>query len=163
MSSVEKTSLRLPNLFLAISFFFFLQWMGTKYLRINKIAPDFILIFLIFFSIYTGGMFALSLSFFAGLLEDILFRGLIGASSFSFCLISYLIGLLKNKWEIKERFHSQITLVLLGSFLYIISSALFYQNPWALRLLIPKILIFSIYNSLLFSSLFWGLKKTLYG
>ena len=163
MSRVEKISPHLPNLFLTISFLFILQWVGTKYLRINKIAPDFILIFLIFFSLYTGGMFALSLAFGAGLLQDILFRGLIGTNSFSFCLISYLIGLLKNKWEIRESLHSQITLVFLGSFLYIIFSALFYQNPWALGLLIPKILIFSIYNSLLFSLLFLGLKRIIYG
>ncbi len=163
MSREEKIPPRLPNLILSISFFFILQWLGTKYLRINKIAPDFILIFLIFFSLYTDGMFALFLAFGAGLLQDILFRGLIGANSFSYCLISYLIGLLKNKLEIKERFYSQISLIFLGSFLYIIFSALFYQNPWALGLLIPKILIFSIYNSFLFSGLFWGLKRTLYG
>ncbi len=163
MNRVKKNPPHLPNIFLVLLLSFILQWVGTKYLRINKIAPDFILIFIIFFSFHTGGLFALSLSFGAGLLQNILYHGLIGTNSFSFCLISYLITFLKNKLQIKEGFCPQIIFVFLGSVLYIIFSAIFYRTPWVLTLLIPKILIFSIYNSLLFALLFWGLKKTTYG
>ncbi len=163
MSRLKKNFPRLPNVLLMLFLSFILQWVGTKYLRINKIAPDFILIFVIFFSFYHGGLFALSLAFAAGLLQNILFHGLVGTNSFSFCLISYLVTFLKNKLQIKERFYPQPIFVFLGSFLYIVFSAIFYRNPWVLNLLIPKILIFSIYNSILFSLLFWGLKKGIYG
>ncbi len=163
MSRLEKTPPHLLKLFFALLLFFILQWVGTKYLRINKIAPDFILIFIIFLSFHTGGIFVLSLSFGAGLLQNILYHGLIGTNSFSFCLISYLVTFLKNKLQIKEGLCPQVIFVFLGSFLYVIFSALFYRTPWVLGLLIPKILIFSSYNSLLFALLFWGLKKTTYG
>jgi len=163
MITKEKFSPYFLKLLLVLAFFFIFQWAGAKYLRVNNIAPDFILVFLIFFSLHTGGIFALSLAFFAGLLQDILFRGMLGANSFSFCLIAYLVDRLRNKLKVKECFYSEIIFVFFGSFFYIIFSAFFYQTPWTVELLIPKIFIFSFYNSFLFSILSAGTKRIIYG
>jgi len=81
-----------------------LQITLLRFLAIQNITPDLLLIIIIFLSIREGQVTGILFGFFAGLLDDLTAAGLIGLSALSKALAGYIAGLffgIKSGLEIR--------------------------------------------------------------
>jgi len=100
---MKKPIILLIFLFLALVLHVFL--MSWSIFRRGK--PDFLLLLVIFWSWRRGGREGTVVGFVAGLLMDLFFSPLLGLYSFSFALIGFLIG------EVRERVYRENILIFL--------------------------------------------------
>ena len=100
-----------------IILFYLLQVTLGRNIRIGGIMPNFLIILPILFGFYNNRQEGIFTGFFAGLLYDLFFPGLLGFSSLIFVLLGYISGVLGDIFEQ----HSIVVLIAItaaGTFSY---------------------------------------------
>lgn len=132
-------------------------------LKIGNVKPDFILTFVVYYSLTSSFIKSETLGFFIGLLFDIISNTLIGINTFCLTAISTLLNLFKTKIFVEKSF-SVFTIVFLTSIFYrliyfiltiiFINKLNFYKTivkiaiPEAFYTAIVAIILFPIYNKI---------------
>jgi rod shape-determining protein MreD len=94
-----------------------IQWGWTRYFSFYGLAPDIVLIMLVFIALVRGPFVGQLMGFFWGLAWDAMSVQLFGARSLSLMCVGFTVGFLSRKWNEKKIF-SQILLTGLASLFY---------------------------------------------
>ena len=89
----------IKKIYIGLGVFFF-QFILVDFLSIKMIRPDFLVIYIFYFSLINGRYKGIILAFFIGLLSD--FTGVgsyFGLTSLTLSITAYLIGFLNGKYE----------------------------------------------------------------
>lgn len=103
-----------------------LQFSWAKYFAPYGLAPNVILVMLIFVGLIHGSFAGELLGFAWGLSWDALSVDLFGSHAFLFTCIGYAAGKLSRKWN-ESKIITQMVLTGVASFLFIVGMALVYQ------------------------------------
>ncbi len=77
-----------------------LQFLLVDLLTVNMVRPDFILIFILFISVWEGRLWGVVVAFFLGLVVDLLgVASYFGLSSLTYVIFAYLVGNLQGKYS----------------------------------------------------------------
>ena len=127
-----------------------IQFSFMQFFSISGLAPNFILIFLVFIGLMYGPMAGQLFGFSWGLAWDIFSVDLFGSHAFLLTCIGFFSGLLSKKWN-ESKFSAQAVLVLVASVFYLLGQYLLYQifSPGARGLMLNYInLLQPFYNVL---------------
>ena len=94
-----------------------IQWGWTRYFSFYGLAPDIVLIMLVFIALLRGPFVGELMGFFWGLAWDAMSVHMFGARSLSLLCIGFSVGFLSRKWD-EKKISSQILLTGLASLLY---------------------------------------------
>lgn len=103
-----------------------IQFSFMQFFSIYGLAPNFILIFLVFIGLMYGPMPGQVFGFAWGLAWDIFSVELFGSHAFLLTCIGFFSGLLSKKWN-ESKFSAQAVLVLFASLFYFAGQYLVYQ------------------------------------
>ncbi|MCB4792657.1 MAG: rod shape-determining protein MreD [Elusimicrobia bacterium] len=103
-----------------------LQFSFSQYISINGLAPNFILIFIVFLSLMRGSITGQAYGFLWGLSWDVFSVRLFGCHAFIFTCLGYFLGLLSKKWD-ENKLSTQVFLTLVCSIFYWLALILLYQ------------------------------------
>lgn len=93
------------------------QWGWTRYFSFYGLAPDIVLIMLVFISLLRGPFVGELMGFFWGLAWDAMSVNMFGARSLSLLCVGFGVGFLSRKWD-EKKISSQILLTGLASLSY---------------------------------------------
>jgi rod shape-determining protein MreD len=126
-----------------------LQTTFCQFISIRGIAPDLIVLFIIYIGMKEGGLAGVYTGFAAGLCFDVYSPQILGAGALAKCLIGYLTGLLDERTlKIDDKY--KIGIVCLASLLHdLILSASLYGIPAAFQTaFLPVMLPTALYTTL---------------
>ena len=103
-----------------------IQFSFTQFFSIAGLAPDFLLIFVIFIGLIYGPFEAMLYGFAWGLTWDIFGVEMFGSHAFLFTCVGYVAGQLAGKWN-ESKISAQILLVGVASVFFIFGKYLLYQ------------------------------------
>jgi rod shape-determining protein MreD len=103
-----------------------LQFSFNQYFAVFGIAPNFILILVVFMSLTRGSLAGQTFGFFWGLSWDVYSVKLFGCHAFVFTCIGYFLGLLSKKWD-ENKLSTQMFLTFMASIIYWTAMVLLYQ------------------------------------
>lgn len=147
------------NFILVLLANFGFQYLSFKHLRIFDIAPDFTLLFIVFYSASTTEATCLLAAFGLGLCQDLLLRSPLGGHSLGYLIVAYIASrLLAGRIDLKIK-NTFLTAVYFA-FLF----SLIYENlvppVWGANLL-WKPAVFSLYSGLWSVPAFYFYRKGL--
>jgi rod shape-determining protein MreD len=96
-----------------------IQWGWMKYFAFYGLAPDIVLIMLVFLALMRGPFVGELMGFFWGLAWDVMSIQMFGARALAMVCIGFTVGFLSHKWDEKKIF-SQIIVTGLASVAYYI-------------------------------------------
>lgn len=102
------------------------QFCWMKFLSPAGLAPDFILILVIFIGLMRGSFIGEVMGFAWGISWDVLSVGLFGSHALMFVLVGYLAGLLNRKWN-ESKIVTQMLLAGLASIFFSLGLFALYQ------------------------------------
>ena len=102
------------------------QFSFSQYISIAGLAPNFILIFIVFFGLLRGSILGQTYGFLWGLSWDVFSVKLFGSHAFIFTVIGFLLGMLSKKWD-ENKLSTQMFLTFISSVFYWVSMVLLYQ------------------------------------
>ena len=106
-------------------FFCLLQFFFGKYLNIDGIFPNFILIAVVYLGLTRGKLSAEVMGFLFGLTWDAFSTDVFGVRAIMFTFIGYFAGILSKKFD-KNQVFTQMVVVFLSSVIYWIGFSLIY-------------------------------------
>lgn len=84
-------------LILAILFFLFMQIVVADWLSLGPVAPDFLILVVVFFSLYRGAMRGSIFGFVVGFLQDLANPGFLGLNALAKSLLGFAVGKIGSK------------------------------------------------------------------
>ena len=84
-------------LILVILFFLFMQLVLTDWLSVGTVAPDFLILIVVFFSLYRGAMHGSIFGFVVGFLQDLANPGFLGLNALAKSVLGYAVGKIGTK------------------------------------------------------------------
>jgi rod shape-determining protein MreD len=84
-------------LILAILFFLFMQIAVADWLSLGPVAPDFLVLIVVFFSLYRGAMRGSIFGFVVGFLQDLANPGFLGLNAMTKTVLGYAVGKVGTK------------------------------------------------------------------
>lgn len=137
-----------------------IQVMGSKFFVPFGIAPNYLLIFTIYFSLIRGPLVGETLGFFWGVSADGITAELFGAQAFLLTCIGFLSGRMSRKLDVSKPW-AQIIFVFLMSALYFAGLfMLYYIFAEAKRTIGFSVMIFHpLMNALLAPAIYWIIRK----
>ena len=84
-------------LILAILFFLFMQIVVADWLSLGSIAPDFLILVVVFFSLYRGATQGAIFGFVFGFLQDLANPGFLGLNALAKSLLGFTVGKIGSK------------------------------------------------------------------
>jgi len=147
------------SIFYTIVFFtgIFLQFTVAQYFSIKGIAPNAILLMLIFLALLRGSLAGVIMGFLWGLSWDMYSVDLFGCHAFAYTCIGFAIGKLSRKWD-EEKIISQMVLTLLTSVIYWFLIYFCYKifNPEVYTFKMNYIVVVQpFYNMLIAPAVYW--------
>ena len=147
------------SIFYAIVFVtgLFLQFTAAQYVSIRGVAPNAVLLMLIFLALLRGAEAGMMMGFLWGLSWDMYSVDLFGCHAFAFTCIGFVIGMLSRKWD-EEKIISQMVLTLLTTIIYWFLIYFCYKifNPEVFTFKLNYIVVLQpFYNMLLAPVVFW--------
>ncbi|MDP6966515.1 MAG: rod shape-determining protein MreD [Candidatus Marinimicrobia bacterium] len=110
---------------------FLLQFVLSEYLTIQRIRPDFLLIFVIYLALKNGSMQGVIYGFTLGIIEDFLSAGsLIGLAPLTKSITGFLIGRLQGKFHRMNPFVFHIAWVAVGLLHFVVYVYVRYQSVY---------------------------------
>lgn len=100
-----------------IILFYLLQVTLGRSIRIGGIMPNFLIVLPVLFGFFNNRQEGIFTGFFAGLIYDLFFPGLLGFSSLIFVLIGYISGMLGDIYE-QHSIVIPIIITAVGTFVY---------------------------------------------
>jgi rod shape-determining protein MreD len=104
------------NLLLALIIFFPLAVIQSNvipYFSYNQIAPDLIVILLVFYTLKTGQIAGSLLGFLFGFIYDMISGGILGSAMFSYTLCGFIAGYFFNENKVEMYVHSVLFLLVI--------------------------------------------------
>jgi rod shape-determining protein MreD len=97
-----------------------LQFFVGKYINIEGIFPNFVLIAVVFLGLFRKGAASLIISFLFGLTWDVFSMDIFGIRAVIFTIIAYFSGILVNNF-LRDKIPVQCAVIFFASFVYSIS------------------------------------------
>ena len=109
--------------------FFFLQLFLVDFLSINLIRPDFLVVFILYLSVYKGKFYGILSGFLLGYISNLFGVGsLFGLEPLSLTIVGYLAGYLKNIYEKILPYTFHVLWILIVLFHFFLTSYFRFQN-----------------------------------